>query len=150
MESSVKTPLRRLDGISYWVIEDPEAIDDFINTEIRKQWEEDVKSMAGDPASGTWLTTLPRRKRRLEIVRVDKIGLDQATMSYVDAQTGYNFPERLAKRRQEMRKGIQMWGRVIWPIIVREEDMQVLDGYCRYTTLREMGVPKVYAYLGSI
>ncbi len=150
MESSVKTPLRRLDGISYWVIEDPEAIHDFINTEIRKEWEEDVKSMAGDPASGTWLTTLPRRKWRLEIVRVDKISLDQATMSYVDAKTGYNFPERLAKRRQEMRKGIQMWGRVIWPIIVREEDMQVLDGYCRYTTLREMGVPKVYAYLGNI
>lgn len=142
--------MRRLDGISYWVIEDHAAIHDFINTEIRKEWEGDVKDMVGDPASGVWLQNLPKRKWRLEIVRTDDVSLDQTAMNYVDAKSGYNFAERLAKRRQELRKGIELWGRVIWPIIVRDEDMQVLDGYCRYTTLREMGVPRIYAYLGTL
>jgi hypothetical protein len=68
-------------------------------------------------------------------------------MAYVDSKTGSNFAERLAKRREELREGLENWGRVIWPIIVREEDVQVLDGYCRYTTLREMGVHQVYAHI---
>ncbi|MCJ7455748.1 hypothetical protein MUP07_03265 [Candidatus Bathyarchaeota archaeon] len=37
------TPIRRLEGVTYWVIEDPEGIHDYINTEIRKEWEEDVR-----------------------------------------------------------------------------------------------------------
>ncbi len=46
------TPLRRLEGVSYWVIDDPDGIYDFINNEVRREWEDDVKSMPGDPASG--------------------------------------------------------------------------------------------------
>ena len=45
---------------------------------------------------------------------------------------------------------IERYGVVISPIIVREEDMQVLDGYCRYTTLKEMGVTKLFAYIDSL
>jgi hypothetical protein len=32
------TPIRRLEGITYWVIENPEAIHNFINTKVLKQW----------------------------------------------------------------------------------------------------------------
>ena len=143
------TPLRRLEGITYWVIDEPSGIYDFINTEVRKEWEFDVKAMPGDPANGVWLATLARRKWRLEIVRSEKITLDKFAMDYVDTKTGYNFAERLAKRRQELRNAIELWGHVIWPIVIRKEDMQVLDGYSRYTTLVEMEISKVYAYLGS-
>lgn len=38
------TPVRRLNGISYWIIGDAEAIYDFVNTDIRKEWENDVES----------------------------------------------------------------------------------------------------------
>ncbi len=144
------TPLRRLDGISYWVIDDPSGIYDFINTEVRKEWEEDIKSMPDDPASGLWLETLPKRQWRLEIVRTSSVALDESTMSYMDTQSGYNFAERLDKRRQELRTALTRWARVIWPIIIREEDMQVLDGHCRFTTLKEMGVSRMYAYLGGM
>lgn len=41
--SLLLTPIRRLEGVTYWVIEDPEGIHDYINTEIRKEWEEDVR-----------------------------------------------------------------------------------------------------------
>lgn len=132
------------------MIDDPEGIYDFMNAEVRKEWEEDVKSMPGDPASGVWLATLPRRRWRLSTVRTAEIELDVSVMNYVDAKSSYNFSERLAKRRQELRKAIELWGRVIWPIVIREEDMQVLDGYCRFTTLKEMGVSRVYSYLGRL
>ena len=49
-----------------------------------------------------------------------------------------------------MRRGIELWGRVIWPIILREEDMEVIDGYCRCTTLKELGVSRLYAYVGKL
>ena len=85
----------------------------------------------------------------MEIVRTSDVALDQEAMKYVDPKSGYNFAKRLAQRREELRKGLQLWARVIWPIIVRKEDMQVLDGYCRYTTLTEMGVRRICVYLGS-
>ncbi len=146
----MNTPIRRLEGISYWIIEDPEAIRDYVNTEIRKEWEHDVKSIPNDPASGAWLATLSKRNWRLEILKTSEVSLDQRMMAYVDSKTGYDFVERLAQRRLDLRKGLELWGRVIWPIIVRREDMQVLDGYCRFTTLEEMGVQRVYVYLGNL
>lgn len=148
--SSVATPLRRLEGITYWVIDDPDAIRDFINTEVRKEWEQDIKEMAGDPASGVWLETLPGRKWRLRILQTGEVRLNEFALNYVDAKTGYNFAQRLAERSRELRKAIELWGRVIWPIVIRKEDMEVLDGYCRYVTLKEMGVPKLYAYAGTL
>lgn len=144
------TPLRRLEGISYWVIEDPDGIHDFINTEVRKEWEEDVRSLPDDPASGVWLATLPRRRWRLDVVRTTELRLDESVMNYVDSKSGYDFAQRLAKRREELRRGIELWKRVIWPVIVREEDMEVLDGYCRLTTLKEMGISRIYTYIGKL
>ncbi len=147
----MNTPLRRLDGISYWVIEDPEGIRDFINTEIRKEWDFDVRSLPeDDPAAGAWLQDLPKRRWTLEIAETSRVTLDEHMMKFVDPETDYNFPEHLAKRRKELRHAIENYGIVIWPIIVRKEDMKVLDGYCRYTTLKEMNVPRVYAYVGML
>ena len=146
----MNTPLRRLEGISYWVIEDPDGIHDFINTEVRKEWALDVRSMPGDPAAGDWLLELPQRKWRLDLVQTDIVELDEHAMNFVDAQTGYNFAEHLAKRRQQLRHAIENYGTVIWPVIVRKEDMQILDGYCRCTTLKETKVPRIYAYIGTL
>jgi len=28
--------------------------------------------------------------------------------------------------------------------------MVLVDGYCRFTTLREMGISQVYAYVGAL
>jgi hypothetical protein len=146
----MSTPLRRLEGISYWVIEDPAGIQDFINTEVRREWELDVRSLPGDPAGGDWLPTLSKRTWYLQVVLSEQVKLNDSIMNFVDKKTGYNFAERLAKRRQQLRNAIEAYGTVIWPIIVRKEDAQVLDGYCRYTTLREMGVSRIYAYVGGL
>lgn len=58
----VKTPLRRLEGISYWVIKDADGIYDFINTEVRTEWEEDARSERRDPAKDEWSSNLSNRK----------------------------------------------------------------------------------------
>jgi hypothetical protein len=142
------TPLRRLEGISYWVIEDPDAIYGFINTNIRKEWEADVRSVGENPLNDPWLRTLSERKWRLDIIDVNRIELSTNLMSYVNVERGYVFAEPLRRRRDELRKSIETYDAVIWPIIVREEDLGLVDGYCRYTTLREMSVSRIYAYLG--
>lgn len=56
--------------------------------------------------------------------------------------------KELTKRKEELRKALEVYAIVIWPIVVRAEDLRLIDGYCRYATLREMGISKVYAYVG--
>ena len=73
----MNTLVRRLEGISYWVIEDPDGIRDFINTEVRKEWDLDVRSMPGDPAAGDWLPSLPQRKWRLDDVQTSRVKQDE-------------------------------------------------------------------------
>jgi len=36
------------------------------------------------------------------------------------------------------------------PLIVREEDMQLVDGYCRYATLKAVNVSRIYVYVGAL
>lgn len=45
----METPIRRLKGITYWVIETPHRIHDFINCEIRKELETDAFFEGRDP-----------------------------------------------------------------------------------------------------
>ena len=146
----MKTPLRRLDGMTYWVIEDADAIYDFINKEIRKEWEEDAGSEHRDSRDDHWLKMLSKRKWSLEAIELERIKLNPAIMNYVDKESGYVFLESLAQRQQELQKAIEDSSAVIWPLIVREEDTQLADGYCRYATLKAMNVSRVYVYVGAL
>ena len=146
----MNTPVRRLDGISYWVIEDPRAIFDFINSEIRKEWEADAQSEHKDPKDDLWLKTLTRRKWHLEMMDMSRIKLDPDTMNYVDPKRGYVFSKSLEKRTEELRQSLELGGVVLSPLIVRGEDTQLVDGYCRYNTLRVTNVSRIYAYVGIL
>jgi len=133
------TPIRHLEGIAYWVIEDSYDIGDFVGSVLRREWEADLRSEGRDPANDQWLSDLLGRRWVLQ------------TMNTADVrpESDYVSSERLKQRRAEMRRGIEVYGSVIWPIVVREEGFLLADGYCRYTTLKEMGIQKVYAYVGS-
>jgi hypothetical protein len=144
------TPIRRLNGITYWVIENPEGIHDFINTEIRKEWEADARSEGRDPKEDLWLKTLSKRKWSLKIADINRIRLNPDIMNFVDIKNGYNFSEELVKRRKELRCEIETYSIVIWPVIVRKEDWVLVDGYCRYTALKTMHVQGIYAYVGAL
>ena len=147
---NLNTPIRRLDGITYWVIEDPDAIHDFINYELRKEWEEDARTEHRDPKEDTWLQTLSKRQWDLRTVNIDQIRLDPQIMNYRDAEERYVFQVSLAKRSQELKETVERFAVVIWPLVVREEGFMLVDGYCRYTTLKALKIPRTYAYVGSL
>ena len=137
--------LRRLDGVTYWVIEDPNEIHEFIDTQIRKEWTQDAKDEGRDPRDDAWLQALPQRKWCLEIL---ELGAIKPNPYEFIPETGYNFEERLAKRSQQLREAVETYGSVIWPVVIRGEEMQLVDGYCRFTMLKAMNVPRIYAYVG--
>ena len=129
------TPIRRLEGVAYWVIEDPASIKEFVDVVIRKEWEADMEDDGGPGEE--WLLDMMGRSWSLQTLEVGQIRGSE-----------YLGSPRLAERRAELRRGIERYGHVIWPIVVREERLFLADGYCRYSTLREMGVTKVFAYVG--
>ena len=139
--------MRRLEGIAYWVIDDYNEIYEFINTQIRKEWIGDAKDEGRDSQEDVWLQELPKRNWRLEILELNKIKPNPYEFIPL---TGYNFEQRLAQRSGELRRAVENYGAVIWPVIVRGEDMQLVDGYCRFTTLEAMNVPRIYAYVGRL
>lgn len=131
-------------------MEDPNEIHDFVNTNLKQEWEADLKGEGRSPGNDPWLRTLPKRRWRLEVVEAERIILDPNIMNSSDPRRGYSFQASLSKRRKELRNVIETFGGVIWPVVVRQEDMTLVDGYCRLTTVREIGVSRVYVYLGSM
>ena len=146
----MKTPIRRLDGVTYWVIEDPDGIRDFVNNELRREWEEDARSEDRDPRKDAWLETLSKRRWSLRTIEIDRIKLNLGIMNYKDVERGYVFQESLAKRSQELIETVERFAAVIWPLVVKEEGFMLVDGYCRYTMLGALKASRTYAYVGSI
>jgi hypothetical protein len=144
------TVLQKLDGVSYWVIEDPHEIFEFVNTNIRREWESDLKSEGKNPKESNWLSKLVARKWRLEVVDIDRVRLNEELMRYKDNKSGYDFAARLQERKRELTREIRDSARVIPPIILQGEDNLLMDGYCRYATLKDMGLKKAYAYIGNL
>lgn len=97
-----------------------------------------------------WLKTLSKRKWSLQIIDMKRIKLNPDIMNYVDPQRGYVFSKRLAERSRELKESIRVGSSVIWPLIVRKKDMQLVDGCSRYSMLKAMGISRTYAYIGTL
>ena len=143
------TTVRRLRSIEYRVFEDSDDIHDLINTEVRRELEADLESMGRDPRDDLLLNSLPKRKWRLEVVSINDVRLNPLIMNSSDVKTGRKFAERLTERRLELRKALEARGVVIWPVVLLREDNLLVDGYCRHSTLQEMGIAETYAYVGT-
>jgi hypothetical protein len=144
------TPIRRLEGITYWVIEDAAGIHDFINTEIRHEWATDARFEQRRPSDDAWLQSLSFRTWQLQIIALDRIALNPCIMQFVDPDRGYRFTDELVERSAELHTAIRDYGTVIWPVIVRADDFQLMDGYCRHSALQQMNIRRVYAYIGQL
>ncbi len=143
------TTVRRLRSIEYRVFEDPDDIHDLINTEVRKELEADLESMARDPRDDALLNSLPKRKWRLEVVSISDVRLNPLILNSSDVKTGRKFAERLKERRSELRRALEARRAVIWPIVLVREENLLVDGYCRHSALQEMGISETYAYVGT-
>jgi hypothetical protein len=141
--------LRVLEGIPYWVIEDPTEISEFVNNHVRKEWEADIADQE-DHEGGTWLASLGKRCWSLAVTSLDTIKLSEATINYTNTETGYNFRKRLEERKAILSRDLDKFGAVIRPMILRAEDNQLMDGYCRFHTLRDRGIRQGYVYLGTL
>lgn len=141
--------LRELEGITYWVIEEPSEITELVNKHIRKEWESDIAEQE-DHEEGRWLESLGSRNWVLSTVELESIKLSNQVMDYVNSRTGYNFRKRLEERRRALERDIDRFGAVIRPVVIRGEDSQLMDGYCRYHVLTSRNVGRTYAYIGSL
>ena len=74
--------LRRLQGVLYWVMEDPSLIYEFINTHVRLEWESDVRDAGGIIGEDQWLQALSRRRWTLEVLGLGEIRLNPVVMNY--------------------------------------------------------------------
>ena len=52
--------LKRVEGITYWVIDDPKQIRKFINTNLRQEWKKDAETDGVDPGRDPWLRDLSK------------------------------------------------------------------------------------------
>ncbi len=136
-------PLKRIEGITYWVIDDSSQIRRFLNTNIRHEWEKDAETDGIDPSLDPWLRDLPKLKWSLKTIAMASLRLDPSLIRRRD------FVERLEERSKQLRRGIELYDQVIWPVIIRGEDSMLKDGYCRSTTLKAMGVKRTLAYVGD-
>jgi len=143
------TTVRRLGSIEYRVFEDSDDIHDLINTEVRRELEADLESMGWDLRDDALLNSLPKRKWRLEVVNINDVRLNPLILNSSDVKTGRKFAERLEERRSELRRALEARRAVIWPIVLLREENLLVDGYCRHSTLQEMGLPETYAYIGT-
>jgi hypothetical protein len=140
---------RSLDGISYKVFQDPVEIKKFVNVTVRREWEKDIKRAGHDPEKSRWLGNLSSRRWRLTTLHSEQIKLNPEIMNIKNEKTGFNFLEDLLKRKVDLDRNMKKYKISFPPVVVREEDMNLIDGYCRFTTLRDLSIPRVYAYLGS-
>lgn len=134
--------LRRIEGITYWVIDDPKQIRKFLNTNIRHEWEKDAETDGVDPLRDPWLRGLSKMKWSLQTIAMAAVALEPSMIRRRD------FVRRLEERSKQLHRGIEFYDQVIWPVIIRAGDSMLKDGYCRYTTLKTMGVKRTLAYVG--
>jgi hypothetical protein len=145
-----KTATRRLHGIDYQVFEDPDDIHDLINTEVRRELETDLKGEGKDPGQDSTINSLCHRHWKLNVVNIHDVQLNPQVVNSCDPQTGRKFTERLTERRAGLQEAIERRKAVIWPIVLLHEGQLLVDGYCRHSTLKEMGVPAAYSYIGRV
>ncbi len=134
--------LKRVEGITYWVIDDPKQIRKFINTNLRQEWKKDAETDGVDPGRDPWLRDLSKLEWSLQTIAMAKV---RPSLSMMRRQ---EFIARLKERSKQLRRAIELYDQVIWPVIIRGKDSMLKDGYCRYTTLKTMGVKRTLAYVG--
>jgi hypothetical protein len=135
-------PLRRVEGVTYWTINDPNQIRGFMIENVRHEWEKDDESDNLDPRNDHWLRSLPKLSWSLRTIKLEDARLDSSMMGR------RTFVERLEERSKELAHVIEHYHVVIWPVVLRGEDFMLKDGYCRYATLKRLHKTKALAYIG--
>ena len=136
----------KLGDFTYNVL--PESqIKSFLMEYLKQEWEIDHAEFPDQQWTVEWLDLLSRMEFKLKIIKLGDIVLRQELMNYKNDTD--DFVASLRKRADE-RKESFMRGVSTEPLVVNGDNMELMDGYTRYTALKEYQQENVYAYVGRI
>jgi len=137
---------KKLSGFTYNIIKDKKKIRPFLLKWLGREWRIDHKERPDQIWTIKWLKDLRKMQFDLRIVDINKIKLRKDLMNYKKGR--YIFRDELKDRCADRLESIQR-GVSIEPLVVRKKDMQLMDGYSRFSVLKKLGAKKVYVYMGS-
>jgi hypothetical protein len=137
---------RKLENLVYNIIENEEDINPFLTKWLGREWRIDNKEHPDQAWGKEWLTQLPNLNFKLTIIDIEEIKPRKELMNYKKGV--YSFRDELKERVKEREESI-LRGISIEPLVVRQSDMELMDGYTRYFVLKKLGKKKVYAYVGK-
>ncbi len=138
---------KKLGKFTYHVITDKSKLKQFLLKWIGGEWEIDHKEFPDQQWTIEWLNLLPQYNFKLKKVDLETIQPRQDLMNY--KTDSYNFKEELKVRAYEMEESI-LQGSSLGPLLVKKENMELMDGYTRYTILKKYQQKTTYVYLGLI
>jgi hypothetical protein len=138
---------QKLGKFTYHIISNKDEINPLLSKWLGREWKIDNKEFPDQIWTIKWLKLLPQLNFSLEIVQLSDIRLRKDLMNYKTKD--YSFIEELMERLKEMEESI-LQGSSIGPLIINRNDMELMDGYTRYTILKKHAQDDVYVYVGSI
>lgn len=138
---------KRLGKFTYHIIIDKNQIKPFLLKWISGEWKIDLEEFPDQKWTTEWLNLLPQFIFKLKKVELEKIHPRQDLMDY--KSDSYNFREHLKVRVDEMEESL-LQGSSLGPLLVKKENMELMDGYTRYSILKKHEQKKTYVYLGSL
>jgi hypothetical protein len=137
---------KKLGNFIYNIIGNEEDINPFLAKWLGREWRIDNREQLDQAWTKDWLTQLPNLNFKLAIVNIEKITPKKELMNYKKGD--HSFRDKLMERVEEREESI-LRGVSIEPLVVRQSDMELMDGYTRYFVLKKLGKKKVYAYVGK-
>ena len=137
---------KKFGGFTYNIIENQEDIKPFLLKWIGKEWRQDMAEFPDQSWSVEWMDLLLGMNFYLVKLDINKIMLRPELMTYKN--DSYNFVEELQGRAEEMEESI-LRGSSIEPLLVNGKNMELMDGYTRYTILKKHNEENIYVYLGK-
>jgi hypothetical protein len=131
-----------VDGITYNVLP-THQIKPVLMQWLVREWQQDLSEAPGERWTEEWLSTLPRMEFTVEALPLSVIE------RRVDLMTEDEYLASLARRAAERMESFQR-GVSAEPLVVDGSNMELMDGYARYTALEELGRRSVMAYVGRV
>ncbi len=144
-ESIPKFRYTGLGAFTFHVLSEPRAIRRLLLKCIMAEWAHDHAVGPDEPWTVEWMERLPRMQFALHRVAVSAIRPRPDLMAY--ERPGYSFVAELDARVEEREQALQR-GCSMEPLLIDASNMELMDGYVRYTLLCRHRQRLAYAYLG--
>jgi len=135
---------RTLGKFKYRVLEDPTDISIHLRIELVAELEQDQREFPDQQWTPEWLNIIKTHQFELRQLDLDSICPRKDLMNW-ETDT-YSFAKELKDRVDEARPFIGE-DPFIEPLVVREGNLELIDGHMRYTILNEWGEAETYAYV---